>query len=166
MLSNTFCTLNAMTVTDDGALVSRVEKADLVRTWPEALDNLRVCYHRDLENLNCGRCRKCLFTKLAFMACGGELGRSLQPEATWRDVMLSGPLPIWAPYLLERVLTTAEQRGLGNRLWYRALDLRMRLHALFGPAARLARRAGGAAKRLFGKARGTVGTSLEGRTQH
>jgi len=153
-------------VQDDGTLVSRVEKADLVRTWPEALDNLRVCYHRDLEDLNCGSCRKCLFTKLAFMACGGELGSSLRPEATWRDVMLSGPLPVWAPYLLERVLTTARQRGLSNRPWYRALELRMRMHALFGPTARLVRGAGRAAQRLLGKARGTVGTAPEGRTQH
>jgi hypothetical protein len=150
-------------IQDDGALVSRVEKADLVRTWPEAMDELRVCYHRDLETLNCGSCRKCIYTKLAFMACGGEVGRSLEPEASWREVLLSGRIPSWAPHLLARTLATAKERGLSRRAWYRALDVRMRLHALSAPTARLARRAVRAAESMLGKARRRLGTAREGR---
>ncbi len=162
-LTDRYLSSDRFEIQDDGALASRVEKADLVRTWPEAMDGLRVCYQPDVEGLNCGTCRKCIHTKLAFMACGGELPMSLRPEQTWREVLLSERLPPWAPYLFERVLATARQRGLSSRSWYRAIALKLWMHRVTAPASHLARRARKTAKRGLVNAGAALGRAAERR---
>jgi hypothetical protein len=57
----------------DGVELSRFDKTRLIADWDLALSNLRVCnqyrkYRHD--KLNCGRCEKCLRTKLALLALG------------------------------------------------------------------------------------------------
>jgi hypothetical protein len=57
----------------DGVELSRFDKTRLIADWDLALNNLRVCnqykkYRHD--KFNCGRCEKCLRTKLALLALG------------------------------------------------------------------------------------------------
>ena len=57
----------------DGVELSRLDKIRLIADWDLALNNLRVCnkfrqYSHD--SLNCGRCEKCVRTKLALFALG------------------------------------------------------------------------------------------------
>jgi hypothetical protein len=56
----------------DGAGYSRTEKAAFLANFPEALKSLRVCYADTHSSSNCGRCEKCIRTRLNFLAVGVE----------------------------------------------------------------------------------------------
>ena len=65
------------------ARYSRLDKVRQVVSLPPALDHLRVCQVRPEDKLNCGRCEKCLRTRLALFVTGiqdaAAFGRTL-PE--------------------------------------------------------------------------------------
>lgn len=149
------------TIQDDGILVSRVEKADLVRTWPQAMEDLRVCYQLDPDEMNCGTCQKCLFTKLAFMACGPSVPKSLTTDVSWWDVLKLRGLPEWVPYLFLAVLARGKQAGQNGRAWYRAVRVRLWLETYLRPPVRLLRRILNRvrclARKLTGSGRGNSG---------
>lgn len=53
--------------------LSRLERVRLIGRWPEGLASLRVCYLIDLPGggaANCGKCEKCVRTKLELLAVG------------------------------------------------------------------------------------------------
>lgn len=56
-------------ITHDGCDVDRLEKIREISRHEIALQTLRVC-HNDTDSLNCGRCEKCMRTKLALYLCG------------------------------------------------------------------------------------------------
>ncbi|MGS0695186.1 hypothetical protein [Shewanella sp. 0m-4] len=55
-------------VIHDGASHSRTEKVKDISDWQTGLKNLRVCWQGDLKDRNCGKCEKCVRTKLNFLA--------------------------------------------------------------------------------------------------
>ncbi|MGH7045299.1 MAG: hypothetical protein ACREE2_02775 [Stellaceae bacterium] len=71
----------------DGVRFTRLEKVREVASWPAALAALRVCPEGRGTKANCGRCEKCLRTRLELLACGVEeteaLGPSLTPIEDW-----------------------------------------------------------------------------------
>ena len=54
----------------DGADMTRIEKVTLIAEWPEARDNVRVCWQGDTPGSNCGKCEKCIRTQLELLALG------------------------------------------------------------------------------------------------
>ncbi|HZY30442.1 MAG TPA: hypothetical protein VFF86_02255 [Candidatus Methylomirabilis sp.] len=77
----------------DGEQCNRVEKVRMIAEWPAALNSLRVCLFGDEGMLNCGRCAKCVRTKLELL-CAGKL----------RDARtLPGDVP--CPDMVRRTLT-------------------------------------------------------------
>lgn len=60
-------------VIHDGASHTRTEKVDMISEWKEGIENLRVCWEGDLKDSNCGKCEKCVRTKLNFLAIGRPL---------------------------------------------------------------------------------------------
>ncbi len=48
--------------------LSRLEKLEIVTSWGEAFQNLRVCLANVPDRLNCGRCEKCVRTMLELLA--------------------------------------------------------------------------------------------------
>jgi hypothetical protein len=69
-----------------GAGRSRTEKAGIVGQEPEVLNHLRVCWEHPEGLGNCGRCEKCIRTKLNFMANGITEFPTLGPVATPQQV--------------------------------------------------------------------------------
>jgi len=63
---------NCFQLIHDGAAFSRTEKIKNISTWPEAINNLRVCWQGELKDTNCGTCEKCIRTILNFRVL--ELG--------------------------------------------------------------------------------------------
>lgn len=57
-------------VLHDGASLSRLEKVQLVASRPAFRDHLRVCTKPLDGGLNCGKCEKCVRTKLELLALG------------------------------------------------------------------------------------------------
>lgn len=70
-LSSYGCRIN-----HDGELYSRVDRVRMISQWPEAMRTLRVCFFGDDSGLNCGKCPKCLRTKLELI-CAGKLDQAV-----------------------------------------------------------------------------------------
>lgn len=78
-------------VIHDGANCDRTEKVAEIAGWTAGVDNLRVCWEGELTDRNCGKCEKCLRTKLNFLAAGHRVPPSLpggDPAADIRSVYL------------------------------------------------------------------------------
>ncbi len=84
-----------VTVIHDGSRFSRLEKVRELAQWPTALAALRVCPDNIGDRPNCGRCEKCLRTRLELLAAGVEettaFGPSLTPVELWDQAV---PQPI------------------------------------------------------------------------
>lgn len=84
-----------VTVIHDGSRFSRLEKVRDLAGWPTALAVLRVCPESPDGEANCGRCEKCLRTRLELLAAGVEetaaFGPSLTPIEQWEEAV---PAPI------------------------------------------------------------------------
>jgi hypothetical protein len=80
-----------VTVIHDGSRFSRLDKVRELASWPTALRALRVCPDSFDERANCGRCEKCLRTRLELLAAGVEdtvaFGPSLTPSELWEDAV-------------------------------------------------------------------------------
>jgi hypothetical protein len=104
-----------VTVIHDGSRFTRLDKVrDLVH-WPTALAALRVCSANVGSEANCGRCEKCLRTRLELLAAGIEetevFGPSLTPIELWEDDQL-GPVGN-RPIAYGDLLAPLRARGLG-----------------------------------------------------
>jgi hypothetical protein len=78
-------------VIHDGARFTRCEKVSDIASWTTALSALRVCPGTPEDGAaNCGRCEKCLCTRLELLAAGVEeteaFGQSLTPLDLWDDI--------------------------------------------------------------------------------
>ena len=84
-----------LNVIHDGSRFSRLEKVRDLARWPAALAALRVCPESEGDRPNCGRCEKCLRTRLELLAAGVEetpaFGPSLTPLELWDEAV---PQPI------------------------------------------------------------------------
>ena len=104
-----------LTVIHDGSRFSRLEKVRDLAAWPTALAALRVCPGSGGDRLNCGRCEKCLRTRLELLAAGVEetaaFGPSLTPIELW-DTAVPEPIGDRAVRYAD-LLPPLRARGLG-----------------------------------------------------
>jgi len=104
-----------VTVIHDGSRFSRLEKVRDLASWPAALAALRVCPANVGDQPNCGRCEKCLRTRLELLAAGVEetaaFGPSLTPIELWDEAV---PQPIGDRAIrYQDLLPALRARGLG-----------------------------------------------------
>ena len=104
-----------LTVIHDGSRFSRLEKVRDLASWPTALAALRVCPGNAGDRSNCGRCEKCLRTRLELLAAGVDetaaFGPSLTPIELWDSAV---PQPIGDRAIrYEDLLPPLRARGLG-----------------------------------------------------
>lgn len=109
----------------DGSRFTRLEKVRELATWPTGLAALRVCPETSGEEANCGRCEKCLRTRLELLAAGVEetaaFGPSLTPIELWDEAV---PAPSGHRALMyEHLLPALRARGLSALC--RALEARI-----------------------------------------
>ena len=97
---------------------TRVEKLKALFAWPEALDNLKVCWEGQYRyntppDINCCRCDKCIRTMLAFKALGHEIPQSFPEDLTAEKVMSLKNKPFdWSRLMfLTEVLHAAIENG-------------------------------------------------------
>ncbi len=120
---------SAMGIRYDGSAHSRVDKAQVLAHWPEAVRNLRSCWVGPRYDSNCGKCFNCIISALCWAAAGVEIPPSLNiddikerirslPDKHWSDILRRGH------YLV--LINPAEERGpLHPGL--KALDQKLRL---------------------------------------
>ena len=109
-------------IINDGSETARLYKPRLVADWPEAMRRLRVCWQSERRAHNCGRCRKCLLTKIAFMANGLPLPLSLEPEPSSEQLHRIWFGAAWEATHVRLSLELAELNGLKATAWFKALE--------------------------------------------
>nr|WP_321403233.1 hypothetical protein [uncultured Desulfobacter sp.] len=110
------------TVLDDGAESSRVDKISLISSWPEALQNLRVCFANPNSHSNCCRCEKCIRSMLTFRITGVPLPPAFERDITDRQIRkVRIPLRQVNVAFWDELLQAADQYGLSREPWARAI---------------------------------------------
>ena len=125
-LTDPFLSSRHFPVIDDGGEASRIDKIELIATWPEALQHLRVCYENQGSDANCCRCEKCIRSVLSFRIAG-------LPPAHFRarrHQPSDPPRPTHPPDQLRplaRSRPRRRRRGLDRESWVRAMRSAERL---------------------------------------
>jgi hypothetical protein len=115
-------------VIHDGGRFSRLDKVRDLVNWPAALAALRVCPASLESGVNCGKCEKCLRTRLELLAAGVDetlaLGPSLTPIELWEE---AAPTPTsHRAIMYEDLLPALRARGLDALC--RALEERIAIY--------------------------------------
>ena len=71
-----------VTIIHDGSRFSRLQKVCDLASWPLGLAALRVCPAASGSQANCGKCEKCLRTRLELLAAGIEETEAFGPSIT------------------------------------------------------------------------------------
>lgn len=107
----------------DGANFDRTEKVDwLVKNTRETtVSNIRVCYAGSKKDRNCGKCEKCIRTKLNFWAKGHKVPSAFDTSLSISQVILVKTKNKEQIYELERVCKHAKINGFRKTPIYWAL---------------------------------------------
>ncbi|MEW5815634.1 MAG: hypothetical protein AB1798_09605 [Spirochaetota bacterium] len=54
----------------DGIRLTRLDRVRIISDWDTALQNIRVCPNNRPDNINCGKCEKCLRTMIELLVIG------------------------------------------------------------------------------------------------
>ena len=105
-----------VTLVHEDALTPRIEKLRELATWPAGVNAIRVCVAEPGPVINCGKCEKCLRTRLELLAAGIEetevLGPSLTPLELWTDSIRVTVR--WQAICYEELLPFLQARGLNE----------------------------------------------------
>jgi hypothetical protein len=127
--SNPHMGSQAFEVVDDGGESGRVEMVELLAQWPEAKQNLRVCFENPGSHTNCCRCEKCIRTILSFRAAGYGLPPAFSQDVTDRQIRRVRLHRDIYRVLWEQMVRDARQRGLGDASWCQAARAALRRYA-------------------------------------
>jgi hypothetical protein len=102
-----------MEVRLDGAGMSRTDKAAYLATWDLGMPLLRVCWQGRVADGNCGRCEKCVRTRLNFQIAGVPVPSCLPPVAgAQKRIWLKSPASLASWVALRRQARVAGQRDV------------------------------------------------------
>lgn len=142
----------SLEVVHDGSGSDRTEKIAAIAAWEKGRENLRVCWKGVQPGANCGRCEKCLRTRLNFLVNGIAPPESLAPADSVPDF---GLLDSEDPSILqefEQILRAARRDGLSAD-WIDRLSVRIRWLHLRGALRRGARSSKRLLRRIAGRSR-------------
>jgi len=120
-LTDPLMSSNRFLIVHDGAEFERDEKVRLLAGWPQAMADLRVCWEGKQRDRNCGRCYKCIRTKLCFMVNGlpvpPALGRP-PPESEIQSWRLTEE---WQLAEIDVLIEHARRSNQDAQPWFEAL---------------------------------------------
>ncbi len=105
----------------DGAAFIRREKLRELANWPEAMQNLRVCWQGPQKDRNCGRCEKCVRTILSFRVMGLPLPPCFDQDVTDEQILALHNLQPGHIYYLNEILELARAASISDS-WVAALQ--------------------------------------------
>ncbi|OEJ15950.1 hypothetical protein BFL38_10865 [Brachyspira hampsonii] len=73
-ISNKFIKSNCFNLITDGEFLTRIDKMNVIKDWKYALNKLDACdSYRSREYKLCGRCKKCMITKLNYKIINADV---------------------------------------------------------------------------------------------
>ncbi|RJF90669.1 hypothetical protein D3876_10670 [Sphingomonas cavernae] len=136
----------------DGGGFGRTAKLEAISDWPEALSNLRVCWQNASESANCGRCEKCVRTKLNFRALGLDLPPLLAGEPTLTQIATLRASNAVKVDQLQDIVDHCRMRGNALPGWARAVQVSIAWNVVLNAGKRTK-------QMLFPRARRKSGTT-------
>lgn len=85
-LTDPLLSSNTFPIIHDGGAFSRPAKLMRISEWPEALQNLRVCWEGKRKDRNCGYCEKCVQAILTFRVLKLGLPPCFENDVTNQEV--------------------------------------------------------------------------------
>jgi hypothetical protein len=111
----------AMQFVLDGSALSRTEKCALLARYPQVIAALQVCWEGRDRAHNCGRCEKCVRTKMNLLAVGVADAPCFSEPLHIRDVSDLQPRNDVQLGELKSILAYAERHGVRGE-WVSALS--------------------------------------------
>jgi len=105
----------------EGGRYTRTDRVNFISSTPDVATSLRVCWEGTMTGRNCGRCEKCIRTKLNFMAAGKAPVCFDRPPTLSEIVGLRVRNPVQLGYLTD-ILQTAINNGISDA-WTKALQI-------------------------------------------
>jgi hypothetical protein len=112
----------SLSIVHDGCEFTRLEKADRIGEWDEALQHLRVCWEGEHLDRNCGHCMRCTATVLSFAAVGRAIPSAIpvpSPAVAVERLDARKPNSVQLGHL-EHTVVAARANGI-NEPWVSAL---------------------------------------------
>jgi len=78
---------DSLAVVSVGAGTSRLQRVQAICQWSPLKGRLRVCWENLAETLNCGRCKKCLLTRLQLLSAGDPSGMDSFPDVPLAEAL-------------------------------------------------------------------------------
>ena len=76
-ITDSLLSSSSIKILHDGGQFTRNQKVMGISLWKAGVNNLRVCFSGKEKDINCGKCEKCIRTKLHFEANGFGIPESL-----------------------------------------------------------------------------------------
>jgi len=134
-------------IVTEGGCLTRSDRVRFLCGYPTVAARLRVCWEGPFTGENCGRCEKCIRTKLNFMALGEQPLCFDRPPTTAEILGLTARDPIQLHFLRE-ILSTAIQSGIPSA-WVSTLRLAIAKNQATLPIRTLERHVAGKLRSRF-----------------
>jgi hypothetical protein len=116
----------------EGGGFTRTQRVALINDYPEIAAKLRVCWEGPLTGGNCGRCEKCIRTKLNFMAINAAPACFDDGVASHAQILGLTARKSQQLALLREVLTSARKNGTRGA-WTTSLALAIAKNRAMAP---------------------------------
>lgn len=113
-------------IVHDSAFVHKLEKAAMLKDWPEAMRHMRVCWEGRDRAANCCRCEKCIRTILIFRA-NGFLPPCFSRDVTDEEIRTMRILTVNINGTYIPMLALLKERGIRGS-WVDALEENVARH--------------------------------------
>jgi hypothetical protein len=100
----------------DGGDMTRTAKVGMISRWPTGYNSLRVCWQGAMTGYNCGKCEKCIRTKLNAIASNSPLPRSLDGPLERGDILGIKEYGAGQRPLMEEIVAVAAQNNVSSPL--------------------------------------------------
>lgn len=122
-ITDQYFTSDTFRFISDGHEHTRTDRANLIKNWEKGLKYLRVCWCNSDKSKNCGRCEKCVRTKLNFMAVGVQHLPSMPNDLTEEDLTRDGLIKIPHNILYySEIFRYAKKHNTLSSKWLRLLE--------------------------------------------
>lgn len=121
-ISEQFLSTKTFQFFHDGVGFNRMQKIQEITQWPEALENLRVCWEGKQLDQNCGVCEKCIRTLLGFRVMGIGLPPSFPQDVSDSQIENLKASSAVKVAQLELILETAKNAQI-SASWVNSLEI-------------------------------------------
>lgn len=117
---------NTMRFIPDGYEHTRTQRAWFLKDWTVCIENLRVCWRNADKSKNCGKCEKCVRTKLNFLSVGQNHMSCMPNDVNMQELKDLKSLTASQCELFQEIYDYAKQNHTLNKNWLKLIKKKLR----------------------------------------